>query len=214
VKGTGNAGPGVQGSSATGPGVDARSSNSTGLFATGKTYAAYLDGDVMITGTVLDSVTRVRIDHPLQPDDRYLTHAAVQSAEMKNVYDGTAVLDAEGQATVELPDWFEALNGSFRYQLTAIGAAAPDLHIGRPLAGHTFEVAGGHEGLEVSWQITGVRRDGWARTNPLTADQEKPEEEKGYFVHPEVFGQPPERALSAPGGGEAARSPKTRGTGQ
>ena len=42
---------------------------------------------------------------------------------MKNIYYGVAVLDEAGEAIVTLPDWFEALNGDFRYQLTPMGAA-------------------------------------------------------------------------------------------
>ena len=48
---------------------------------------------------------------------------------MKNVYDGIVILDNKGEAEVELPDWFGALNKDFRYQLTAIGAPGPNLYI-------------------------------------------------------------------------------------
>jgi hypothetical protein len=44
---------------------------------------------------------------------------------MKNLYDGVATLDGKGRAVVRLPNWFEALNAEFRYQLTAIGRPAP-----------------------------------------------------------------------------------------
>ena len=43
---------------------------------------------------------------------------------MKNIYDGVVTLDVYGEAEVQLPAWFEALNTDFRYQLTAIGASA------------------------------------------------------------------------------------------
>ena len=48
---------------------------------------------------------------------------------MKNIYDGIAILDANGEAEIEFPDWFSALNKDFRYQLTAVGAPGPNLHI-------------------------------------------------------------------------------------
>ncbi len=188
-------GPGVLGRSDQAYGVEAH--GATGLYARGTERAALLDGDVIVTGTVSDSVNVVRIDHPSEPEDRFLVHAAVESAELKNVYDGTAVLDEEGRATVELPEWFESLNESFRYQLTAVGAPAPELHVSRPLTGHAFAIAGGGPGLEVCWQVTGVRCDDWARAHPLTADEEKAPEEKGFFVHPELVGRPPDQALSA-----------------
>ncbi|WP_318211797.1 hypothetical protein [Streptomyces sp. SJL17-1] len=91
----------------------------------------------------------------------------------------------------------ESLNESFRYQLTAIGAPAPDLHVSRRLTDHTFEIAGGAAGLDVCWQITGVRCDNWARANPLIADKSKSAEEKGLLVHPELIGRPADRRLSA-----------------
>jgi hypothetical protein len=52
---------------------------------------------------------------------------------MKNVYDGVVVLDDKGEADIELPDWFGALK-DFRYQLTAIGAPGPNLHISEEIS--------------------------------------------------------------------------------
>ena len=52
-------------------------------------------------------------------------HNTVESSEMTNLYSGNAVLDASGEAVVALPDWFEAANKDFRYQLTCIGGYAP-----------------------------------------------------------------------------------------
>ncbi|MGW6551583.1 hypothetical protein ACWGBV_15165, partial [Streptomyces sp. NPDC055051] len=103
------------------------------------------------------------------------------------------------RAVVELPDWFESLNESFRYQLTAVGAPAPELHVSRPLADHTFAIAGGGPGLEVCWQVTGVRCDHWARAHPLTPEEGKPPAQKGRFLHPELLGRPPDRSLSTHG---------------
>ena len=146
---------------------------------------------------VFDGASLMRIDHPTLPEDRFLVHAAVESSELKNVYDGSAVLDEHGRATIELPEWFESLNESFRYQLTAVGAPAPDLHVSRPLADHSFDIAGGAAGLDVCWQITGVRCDDWARAHPLVADPSKSAEEKGLLVHPDLVGRPVDLSLSA-----------------
>jgi hypothetical protein len=43
-----------------------------------------------------------RIDHPLDPANKYLNHSAVESPDMKNIYDGVVTLDADGEAVVEL----------------------------------------------------------------------------------------------------------------
>jgi hypothetical protein len=51
-----------------------------------------------------------------------------------------------------------------------------------------FSIAGGAAGMKVSWQLTGIRDDAWAQANPLAVEQDKPEDEKGFFLSPEVFG--------------------------
>jgi hypothetical protein len=78
-----------------------------------------------------------------------MNHSFVESPEMKNVYDGVAVLDANGEASVMLPDWFEALNEGFRYQLTPVGAPAPQLHVADEIAHAQFRIAGGVPGQRV-----------------------------------------------------------------
>jgi hypothetical protein len=75
-----------------------------------------------------------KIDNPLDPANKYLCHSFVESPDMKNVYDGVVVLDRKGKAEIELPDWFGALNKDFRYQLTAIGAPGPNLHIAEEIS--------------------------------------------------------------------------------
>jgi hypothetical protein len=69
---------------------------------------------------------------------------------MKNIYDGIVVCDSNGEATISLLEWFEALNDNVRYQLTPVGAPAPDLHISEELQNHQFKLAGGSAGLKVS----------------------------------------------------------------
>jgi hypothetical protein len=107
---------------------------------------------------------------------------------MKNVYDGVVVADADGAATVALPDWFAALNTDFRYQLTAIGAPAPDLHVATEFDGTSFIIAGGKPGLRISWQLTGIRQDVWATAHRTPVESDKPAHEKGNFLHPELHG--------------------------
>ncbi|MFD4669927.1 hypothetical protein ACFWNN_09340 [Lentzea sp. NPDC058450] len=156
--------------------------------------AALFWGDVEVVGTLKKSLVQFRIDHPVTPDSRYLNHSVVESDEMKNLYDGLVVLDDSGAAEVELPEWFEALNDHIRYQLTPIGGPAPDLHVAAKVASGRFRIAGGRPGQEVSWTLTGVRRDAYAVANPLVVEEEKPEHEQGTYLHPEVHGEPVERS--------------------
>ncbi|MCK6485204.1 MAG: hypothetical protein HUU22_05530 [Phycisphaerae bacterium] len=128
-----------------------------------------VNGDLHVQGTLTAANKLFVIAHPLDPEHKYLAHAAVESDEMKNIYDGMAVLDEEGEAVVVLPDWFEALNGEFRYHLTCVGAWAP-VYVAREIRDHRFVIAGGTPGLKVCWQVTGVRRDDYARRHPLAVE--------------------------------------------
>ena len=149
--------------------------------------AAQFNGDVTVSGTLSKSSGSFKIDHPLDPANKFLFHSFVESPDMKNVYDGVAVLDANGEAWVELPAWFEALNRDFRYQLTAVGGPGPNLHVADKVKGNRFRIAGGTPGLEVSWQVTGIRQDGYAKLHPIVVEQDKPAAERGKYLCPEAF---------------------------
>jgi hypothetical protein len=113
---------------------------------------------------------------------------------MKNIYDGIAVLDANGEAAVELPEWFGALNRDFRYQLTCIGGFA-SVYIAEEVSGNRFTIAGGRAGIKVSWQITGIRQDAWANAHRIPVEEDKLDFERGFYLHPEVFGAPREKGV-------------------
>jgi len=167
----------------TGDGVGVYGKSETG-------YAGYFAGDVHITGDLTQLSAGTKIDHPLDPENQYLNHSFVESPDMKNVYDGVVVLDANGKAWVELPAYFETLNKDFRYQLTAIGAPAPGLYIGQEIEENRFQIAGGTPDLKVSWQVTGIRHDPYAEAHPILVEEEKVEEEKGKYLHPVELGHP------------------------
>jgi hypothetical protein len=169
------------------------------LFASGTGGSMFLDanGNLAVSGKITAGVKDFKIDHPLDPANKYLYHASVESSEMMNIYTGTAMMDMSGSAIVSLPDWFEAVNGDFRYQLTAIGAPAPNLHIAREIDHNQFVIAGGQAGMKVSWQVTGVRHDAYAKAHPLRVSVEKPEQERGYYLHPELYDAPADKSLAA-----------------
>jgi hypothetical protein len=156
--------------------------------------AGLFSGNVEVTGTLAAGTKEFKIDDPLDPANKFLYHASVESSEMKTFYDGSVTLDANGEALVQLPEWFEAVNGDFRYQLTCVGGYAP-VYIAQKIANHTFKIAGGTPSLEVDWQVTGVRHDAYAQSHPLNVEVEKPAQERGYYLHPELFDQPPEKSL-------------------
>ena len=131
-----------------------------------------VSGNVLVDGQIAASVKAFRIDHPLQPETHQLVHASIESSEMMNVYSGNVVLDESGEAWVSFLDWFEALNMDFRYQLTCVGGYAP-VYVAEEIQGNRFKIAGGKPGLKVSWQVSGVRHDTYARNHPLQVEVSK-----------------------------------------
>lgn len=184
VWGVTDAGSGVEGYAGTnGVAVAGTIVNNTGFG-----WAGYFNGRVHVNGTLSKSAGSFRIDHPLDPANKYLSHSFVESPDMKNIYDGVVTLDADGSATVELPEWFDALNKDFRYQLTCIGEHAP-VFIARKVEGNQFRIAGGYAGLEVSWQVTGTRNDAYARAHRIPTEELKAPDEVGRYLHPALHGQ-------------------------
>jgi hypothetical protein len=182
--------------SSTGYGIIASGAN--GIYASANVsgdYAGDFSGDVNVSGAIFAGTKDFKIDHPLDPSNKYFYHSCIESSDRKNLYDGVTMLDAQGAATIELPAWFEALNQDFRYQLTAIGAPGPNLHIAQKIANNHFKIAGGTAGMEVSWQVTGVRHDAYAIAHPLHVEDDKPAELKGYYLHPKENGQPIEKGI-------------------
>jgi len=166
--------------------------------ATGGTtsWAGYFSGNVNVTGTVTKANSATKIDHPQDPENKYLIHANVGSPDMKNIYDGVAVLDASGRAKVELPAYFSAFNKDFRYQLTAIGQPAPSIYIEQEITNNTFIIAGGEPGMKVSWQVTGIRKDPYAQKNRLEVEQAKRPENQGKYTNPESYNKPKEYSIN------------------
>lgn len=212
-------GEGVQAESQLGDGLFGRAyaDNKSGIYALTTNpagFAAFFRGRVHVQGDLSASGTKAfKIDHPLDPENRYLLHAAVESNEVLNLYSGNVVLDFSGAADVELPDWLEAACTDFRYVLTPIGAPAPGLHVAEEVSANRFRIAGGTPGLKVSWQLTGRRNDPGMRLRPFSAEQEKPEAERGTYLDPQAYGQPAERSYdrlreSTPASGSAGVAPK------
>jgi len=157
-------------------------------------YAGYFAGNVHVSGTLTSGVKDFKIDHPLDPANKYLYHTSVESPDMMNIYNGTVTLDQNGEAAVSLPDYFQALNRDFRYQLTCIGGFAP-VYIAAEVANNQFKIGGGRAGMKISWQVTGIRQDAYANAHRTVVEVEKPEQERGTYIHPELFGQPQEKGV-------------------
>jgi trimeric autotransporter adhesin len=187
---------GVYAQSDTGWAVDALGTGSaTGILAGSSTgWAAWFNGNVDVDGNLSKAGGSFKIDHPLDPSNKYLYHSFVESPDMKNIYDGVVTLDANGEAVVPMPDWFGALNRDFRYQLTCIGGFAP-VFIDEEMTNNQFKIGGGKAGMKISWQVTGTRQDAWANAHRIPVEEVKPKEEHGTYLHPELFGAPEEKGV-------------------
>jgi hypothetical protein len=157
-------------------------------------YAGEFYGNVYVNGTLSKTAGSFKIDHPLDPANKYLSHSFVESPDMKNIYDGVATLDANGEAVVNLPAWFEALNKDFRYQLTSIGAPGPNLYIAEEVSGNHFKIAGGVRNGKVSWQVTGVRHDAYANAHRIPVEEDKPANLRGTYISAAEHHQAPEKS--------------------
>jgi hypothetical protein len=159
---------------------------STAIVALGNCFFA---DDVEVLGQINKSALAFKIDHPLDPENKYLFHSGVESHDLLNVYSGNVTTDKCGNATVTLPDYFEELNEDFRYQLTVVGQLAHAV-VAEEISDNRFTIKADHSDVRVSWQVTGIRKDAWAKMNPLVVEEDKPEEKRGTYLHPEAFGQP------------------------
>jgi hypothetical protein len=174
---------GVYGTSVSGIGVYGYASTTSG-------YGVYSQGRFAATGT-----KSFQIDHPLRPETYYLNHFCTEGPEPYNSYRGTVVLDANGEAWIQLPDYFEAINRDPSYHLTAVGAPMPNLHVAVEIQGNRFKIAGGVPGKKVSWEVKAIRNDLWVQRYGYQTEQEKEDAIKGKYIQPELYGMPKENGI-------------------
>lgn len=159
-------------------------------------YAGYFaSGSVQVSNMLSKGGGTFKIDHPLDPENKYLYHSFVESPDMMNIYNGNITTDAQGYATVTMPDYFNALNVDFRYQLTVMGTFAQAI-VKEKINGNSFVLQTNLPNVEVSWQVTGVRNDKFAQANRVQVEVEKPEDEKGLYLHSEAWGQSKDKDMN------------------
>lgn len=151
-------------------------------------------GNVAVNGTLSKSAGTFKIDHPQDPANKYLIHSFVESPDMMNVYNGNVVTDASGMATVKLPGYFEAENKDFRYQLTTVGGFALTT-VYKEISNNEFVIQTDKPNTKVSWQVTGIRNDEYAKANRIVDEVEKTGTERGKYLHPELFNQPQTKGI-------------------
>ena len=194
VYGSSNSGTGVEGNSFNRFGVAGFTTNGTGVYGDNNNsnttgHAGFFNGRVTITGNLSKGGGSFKIDHPLDPANRYLSHSFVESPDMMNIYNGNVTTDAKGRAVVMLPAYFTALNNDYRYQLTVIGKFAQAI-VASEIKDNRFIIKSNKPQVKVSWQVTGVRQDAYANAHRIKIEEEKTGDERGTYLHPEAFGQP------------------------
>jgi hypothetical protein len=161
--------------------------------------SATFEGDVQVDGGLFVAGTKnFRIDHPLDPENKYLLHAAIESSEVLNQYSGNITTDELGLATVQLPNWFDAENTDFRYQLTVIDGRFAQAIVSKEIEKNQFTISTNATNVKVSWQVTARRNDPYMKAHPMVVEQDKPAHERGTYIRPELYGQPEEKRTGGP----------------
>jgi hypothetical protein len=156
----------------------------------GNDFAGFFAGRLHVQGLLSKSAGTFRIDHPLDPTNKYLCHSFIESPDMMNIYNGNITTDGNGEAIVNLPSYFEALNMDFKYQLTIIDQNNFAMaRVSEKINGNKFKIKTSIPNIEVSWQITGIRQDPWAKAYRIQTEIEKPNGFKGYYMCPELYGK-------------------------
>jgi len=158
-------------------------------------------GDLSVGGDFFASGRKAfRIDHPLDPKNKYLLHFASESPSPQNFYSGNAVTDADGYAWVELPEYCAAVNTNFKYQLTIVDDADSNgfaqVKVSREVRGNRFQIGTSAPGTKVSWRVEADRNDPYVRARQLSDVVEKVGPARGTYLHPEFYGQPPEMGMN------------------
>lgn len=179
-------------------GASGSGGNSAGIWGLANVaggWAGEFHGSVQVPGDFSAFSKSFKIDHPLDPANKYLLHGCIESPDVKKPYDGNVITDGNGEATITLPSYFEALNRDFRYQLTVLGQFAQAI-VASEIADNQFTIKTGKPNVKVSWQVTGIRHDAYMVAHPMVVEQDKTKEERGTYQMPELFGQPEEKSLS------------------
>lgn len=155
-------------------------------------YGIFSSGNFAATGT-----KSFIIDDPLDPANKMLKHYCIESPEVLNMYRGNVILNGDGEAVVELPNYFTLINIDYSYTLTAIGQPAPGIYVKKEIDNNgEFIIAGGNEGQKISWVVYAQRNDKYLQRYPdskkVVIDKKS---NRGKYLHPELYNQPPEKGI-------------------
>lgn len=183
-----NAGYGVVGISEATTGV---TYGTYGRVASSAGWSLFAQGRSGGTGT-----KSFRIDHPFDPENKYLLHYSSESPVPQNFYSGNAKTDAQGRAWVELPEYFGEINKNFKYQLTVLSEDFVQAVVSKKVEPNRFQIRTCAPNTEVPWRVEADRNDLYVRNRPTHDVELKEGAEKGTYQHPEFYGHSPERGMN------------------
>jgi hypothetical protein len=139
------------------------------LFAKGAVYAGtdieHPAVEIYSNGILKARDKRFQIDHPLDPEHRFLVHACLEGPENAVYYRGQGRLE-RGCACIELPEYFEALTHAEGRTVLLTPIIAGDgraaLLAATPVENGAFHVRaidGDQSGQEFYWEVKAVRAD-------------------------------------------------------
>ncbi|HMS56283.1 MAG TPA: hypothetical protein PKA27_12865 [Fimbriimonadaceae bacterium] len=138
-----------------------------------------------------------RIDHPMDPENKYLFHYCTEGPEPLLEYSGTITTSASGYAWVELPEYFAEINRDLRYQLTVVDQTGEFTMaiVSKKVQNNRFQIRTSRPEVEVCWEVKGVRNDAYMRHYGAPVVTDKADNERGLFEHPELYGYGRDRAF-------------------
>ncbi|MEZ5198474.1 MAG: hypothetical protein R2764_19435 [Bacteroidales bacterium] len=185
----------IYGHSPGGTAVYGSSGTSTGIYGQSSSgFAGFFSGSVYVSGSLSKGSGSFVIDHPLDPENKLLRHNFVESPENLLIYRGKAQLNANGEAIVEMPDYFKALTKEDEASIVVTS-------VGRPfMTGYEWENGNesfkvyGDPNRSVSWIVCADRDDPVIHELARPVEEEKGGDnklcEKGKLLYPKAYGYP------------------------
>lgn len=170
------------------------------MFNQASDWAGFFDGDtrvngfLQVTGDILKGGTCFFIDHPLDPENKLLIHACVESPENLLIYRGKIRLGERGEAIVTLPNYFTALAKEHEATVTLTPVGRPFLVGYQWRSAYDSFIAYGEPDREVSWVVYADRDDPVVHQLTRPGEVEKEPTSKlcprGKLLYASAYGYP------------------------
>lgn len=200
--GVGSFSVGVEGSSPAteGAGVFGRNTSPTGRSAglmgitgnVGSGFAIVSIGNLGVLGN-----KQFVIDHPLDPENKYLHHYCSEGPAPYNIYKGRVTTDQTGFAWIQLPDYYGEINRDPDYQLTVIDSGNDFVlaKVTDEVQQNRFRIRTSKPNVKVCWEVKATRNDRFERAYGAPIETEKSPQEKGKYQWPKLYGKPESQGI-------------------